>query len=165
MSSNLNIQREYSILYFPPKSEAAGNRAFLITILSLIFCIAIVPILLISIAKVNEVISFLIGGGGATAFFLFVIQPRLLQNSGERTEILIGPNAVKIRYSDQRESIHLLEECTFSCYEHSGSDEADIAWIKVRFKDDTEFVIKRKFALKGDFEVLLKETKKQTGVK
>lgn len=164
MSSNISLQKEYQIIYFPPKDEKAGSSIFLITVLSLIFCIAVLPILLISYKEVNEIKAFMIGAGGA-AFYLLVVHPWLLKSKGIRTEINFSPTQIHFKTDENNEKTFSISDCTFSCYENSGSDEADIAYIKIKPLNEGEFKISRQYALEGDFEALLKEMKLQLGVK
>lgn len=164
MHSPPSLNNSYAIIYYPPKSEKSDNQHLLITILSVVCCIALIPGLLILLTELNELFAFLIGAGCAGAYFL-VVQPMLVKKAGDKTEIHFSPEGLRIQHSDGRESIHLLKDYSLSFFEYSGSDEASVATIHVGFADGSELTIHRRYALEGDFEELLKELKRQIGNK
>jgi len=164
MSSNLRLEKEYIIQYYPPKTEKAGNQTFLLTVLIMCFIIGGLPMLLIFGFDVHVLVAFIITTICAVSYML-VIQPKLVKRAGDRTEITINSNVICFAYQDRTSIKIRLADCTFRWYEYSGSDEPNLAGIEIFGKDDFSYKIEKKYALEGDFEVLLKEAKRQIPMK
>lgn len=150
------LTREYRIIYYPPKSTKTGSQLFTITVLSLCFFIGALPMILIFGFEVNEVFAFVIAAL-CTFIFLFGIQPLLIKRAGKRAEIIFNSNEIRIEQEGELTLRLRLAECAYRWYEYGGSDEADLAGIEVFPREGLPLKIERKYALEGDFEVLLSE--------
>lgn len=164
MSSNLTLEKEYLIQYYPPKSEKAGNQTFLITVLSMCLCIGGLPMLLIFGFDVHVIIAFVIAATLAISYML-VVQPMLVRRAGDKTEISFNSTAICFAYQDRPSLKIRLADCTFRWYEYSGSDEPNLAGIEIFGKDGFSYKIEQKYAQAGDFDALLKEAKRQIAIK
>ncbi|OFZ07425.1 MAG: hypothetical protein A3D92_13970 [Bacteroidetes bacterium RIFCSPHIGHO2_02_FULL_44_7] len=164
MSSNLALEKEYIIQYYPPKSKKAGNQTFLITVLSMCLFIGGVPMLLIFGFEVHVIVAFAIAATCAVSYML-VIQPMLVRRAGDKTEITFNSTAICFTYQDRPSLKIRLADCTFRWYEYSGSDEPNLAGIEIFTTDGFSYKIEQKYAQAGDFEGLLKEAKRQIAVK
>lgn len=160
MSSIPVLEREYHIVYYPPKSEQAGNQTFYITVISMCFSIGVLPMVLIFAFGVQAVVAFIVAAICAITY-LWGIQPLLVRRAGERSDIYINAREIRMQFRDKPDLKLHMNECAFSWYEYSGSDEADLAGIKIKPKEGLQIVIERQYALEGDFEELLREFRRQ----
>jgi hypothetical protein len=150
-----SLDKTYEILYYPPTSPGAEGRPFLLKIISLLVCIAVVPIALISLADAPEILAFL-AGVACVAVYFFILDPLLLRMYGQRTEIQVNASEIRIQSGNDAATVYALSQCTYTCFSYSGSDEASVASITLGLTDGSSFHINRRFVVEGDFEVLLK---------